>query len=258
MKKLLFIFFLFIIFNSISFSYCMAAQRCECPDGTIIQYGQTCPTQSTSRVWGSISVDPVTRAYGAAWNYPDSESAQYDAEAACIKNSKSKRCTTNSASFYYTAVAISSDNKIIRFGSSDSYNSAWDDALKKCKKAGGFECEIAMMASSSSEPDRKLWGAIAYDPVSGLRGVSWGQNTQKEAFNTAVKMCGNEGCMAIGFQNKYAAMAADSKSNLKMGYSDKELKEAENEAIKACKKAFKVKSCEIVMVGMSEENIFNK
>ena len=258
MKKLL-ILFIFIIFNSIGFSYCISAQRCQCPDGTIIQYGQSCPVETTPvRAWGSISVDPVTRELGAVWNYPDSKSANYDAEAICAKNSKSKRCTTNAASFYYTAVAISSDDKVVKFGSSDSYDSAWDKALKDCKKAGGLECEVAIMASSTSEPDRKLWGAVAYDPVSKARGVSWGQHTQKEAFNAAITVCGKEGCQAAGFQSKYAAMAGDSKNNLKMGYSNKDLKEAEDEAIKACKKSFKVKSCEIVTMGMSEENIFSK
>ena len=32
----------------------------------------------------------------------------------------------------------------------------------------------------------------------------------------------------------------------------------QKEAIKECKKAFKVKSCELVIAGMSEENYFKK
>ncbi len=259
MRRLFFLSFLFIIFNSITFSYCSAAQRCQCPDGTVVQYGQNCPVESSPpRVFGAVSVDPITREFGAVWNYSNSNSAEYDAKIICKKNSNSNRCITTWSSFYYTAVAISSDNKVVKFGTSDSYQSAWDKALKDCNKTGGIECEVAIMTSSSSAPDRKLWGAIAYDPVTGERGVSWSSHTQKEAFNAAIQACGKAECQAAGFQSKYAAMAKDSGKNLKMGYSNKNMKEAEQEALKACKKAFKVKSCEIVIEGMSEENIFQR
>ncbi len=261
MRKLLLLFVLFSVLSTINFSYCIQAQRCQCPDGTIVQYGEYCPVQERvieQRAFGGVSMDPVTREFGAVWNYSDGESAQYDAETICKENSKSKRCASTWFSYYYSAVAISSDDKVIKFGNSDSYDNAWKEAIKNCKIAGGLECEVALMASSNSEPDRKLWGALAYDPVSGMGGVSWNKHTQKEAFDAAIKVCGKEGCLAVGFQSKYAAMAQNVGSNLKAGYSNKSMEDAEKEAIKECKKAFKVKSCELVIAGMSEENYFKK
>lgn len=261
MKKFLLFVVIFSVLSTINFSYCIQAQRCQCPDGTIVQYGQNCPVQERvieQRSFGGVSIDPVTREFGAVWNYSDGESAQYDAEAICKENSKSKRCVGTWFSYYYSAVAISSDDKVVKFGNSDSYDTAWKEAIKNCNKAGGLECEVALMASSNSEPDRKLWGALAYDPVSGMGGVSWNQHTQKEAFDTAIKVCGKAECLAVGFQSKYAAMAQNVGKDLKVGFSNKSMKEAEKEAIKECKKAFKVKSCELVMSGMSEENYFKK
>ena len=256
MKKLLLFIVIFSVLSSISFSYCIEAQRCQCSDGTIVQYGQNCPVKE--RPFGGISVDPVTREFGAVWNYSSGESAQNDAEMICKESSKSKRCVSTWFSFNYYAVALSSDDKVVEFGSSDySYDTAWKEAEKKCNKAGGVKCEVVILASNSSKPDRMLWGGLAYDPISGMRGVSWSQHTEKDASYVARNMCGKE-CLVAGFQSKYAAMAQSTGNNLKMGYSNKSMKEAEKEAIKECKKAFKVKSCEIVMNGMSEEDYFRK
>ena len=57
------------------------------------------------------SIDPVSRKYGAAWNYSDGESAKYASEKICVQKSNSNRCISHWASYYYTAVAISSDDR---------------------------------------------------------------------------------------------------------------------------------------------------
>ncbi len=204
------------------------------------------------RSYGGVAVDPTTRKYGATWNYDNGDDAKYEAVRLCASSSNSNRCIGYWFSYYYTAVAISSDDKVTKFGASDSYDSAWNSALKECSKAGGNDCEVILMSSSTSEPDEKRWGALAYDPDTKDSGFSWNYYTKREAREAALKSCNSSGCLVSGFQSKYGAMAISPDNKLYFESSGKNMKDAEKQAIKGCKKEFKAKTCEIVLRGNAE------
>ncbi len=252
MKKILFFFLVFLSFNFISKANFIPLEQCY--GGGHMPVGQ-CPAPPAPRTYGGVSIDPVSREYGAAWNYSDGESAQNAAKKICTQNSNSNRCISYWASFYYTAVAISSDDKVTKFGASDSFDSAWNSAITACQKAGGNDCEVVLMASSTSKPDEKRWGSLSYDPKTGKWGKSWNHYTRREAVAASEKSCNSPGCMSLGFQNTYAAMAMSPGQELIVGFSNKNMKDAGKDAIKKCKKKFKVKTCEIVLEGMAESDI---
>ena len=204
--------------------------------------------------YGAIAIDPVTRQYGATWNYQNSSEALYSAQERCAKNSNTNRCESYWSSYAYTAVAISNDDKTVQFASSGSYDDAWKKALKKCEnlKSTLTECEIAIMTSNSAEPDEKRWGAIAYDPNTGNLGTSWSQYTRKEANWNAMEACNSKGCLVMASQKRYGAMAMSPDKGLYYGSSDKNMKDAEKNAIRDCKKEYKSKTCDIVGRGMAE------
>ena len=249
MKKLLFILSILIGFNFISMANFIPLEQCY--NGGHMPVGQ-CPAPPAPRYYGGISIDPATRKYGATWNYSNGNEAQNRALELCRKNSGSNRCISHWASYYYTAVAISSDDKVTEFASSDSYGTAWDNALKACKNAGGYDCEVVLMGSNSSEPDEKRWGSLSYNVKTGAMGISWSHYTRREAVAGSEKACGSAECASLGFQSKYAAMAISPDSRLIVGTSGKNMKDAEKDAIKKCKKNYKVKTCEITVKGMAE------
>ena len=108
------------------------------------------------------------------------------------------------------------------------------------------------MTSSTSSPDEKRWGSLSYDIKTGKWGKSWNHYTRREAIAASEKSCGTIDCRSLGFQSKYAALAMSPNGGLVLGSSGKNVKDAGKEAIKRCKKEFKVKTCEIVMDGMAE------
>ena len=69
------------------------------------------------------------------------------------------------------------------------------------------------------------------------------------------KSCGSPECASLGFQSTYAAMAMSPGKELIVGLSNKNMKDAGKDAIKRCKKEFKVKTCEIVLEGMAEGEV---
>lgn len=206
----------------------------------------------TPRYFGGVSIDPSTRKYGASWNYKNGEDARNSAKKICSESSNSDRCVSYWSSYYYTAVSISTDDQVTKFGTSDSYDSAWNAALKECQKAGGNDCEVVLMASSTSSPDEKRWGALAYNPETEKYGFSWNHYTRREANEAALKECGNSGCLVSGFQSKNGAMAVSPDGQLYFASSGKNMKDAEKEAVKGCKKKYKSKTCEIVLRGHAE------
>ena len=258
MKKLLF--FIVFLFGTLSFQ---AMANYDPGTGTY-NYGcgpgvppDVCSgggggSNTVPRVFGGVAVDPSTRTFGATWNYKNGDNAQSKAEQICAENSKSNRCIGYWSSYYYTAVAMSSDDVVTRFGSADSYDSAWNTALKACINAGGNDCEVMLMASSTSSPDEKHWGALAYDPETQNYGISWDAYTRREANEAALKECKNKSCLVLGFQAKYATFALASEERLYLGLSNKSMKDAEKDGIKGCKKDYKVKTCEIVLRGYAE------
>ena len=252
MRKLLFFFLVFLSFNFISKANFIPLEQCY--GGGHMPVGQ-CPAPPAARTYGGVSIDPVSRKYGAAWNYSDGESAKYASEKICVQKSNSNRCISHWASYYYTAVAISSDDKVTKFGSADSYDSAWKNAIAACQKAGGYECEVVLMTSSTSKPDEKRWGSLSYNIKTGKWGKSWNHYTRREAVAASEKSCGSPECASLGFQSTYAAMAMSPGKELIVGLSNKNMKDAGKDAIKRCKKEFKVKTCEIVLEGMAEGDV---
>lgn len=109
--------------------------------------------------------------------------------------------------------------------------------------------------SNSGKPDEKHWGFLSYNVNTGKAGRAWNHYTRREAVAASEKACGGPECALLGFQSKYTAMAISPDKELIVGFSGKNMKDAEKDAVKKCKKEFKVKTCEVVVKGMAESDI---
>lgn len=227
----------------------------QCWDGYIRAVG-SCPSQPVPQVWGGIAIDPSTREYGGVWNYSDGNEAMEAARINCNQRSQSERCIGFAASYYYIAVAVSTDDAVVEFDGANTIKDAEKLALKKCNKAGGNDCEVVMIGYNDKEPDVYRWGALAYNPATKDYGYSWSKYTRREAVEGALQSCGDQ-CVAYGFQERYASMAMSPDEKLIVGVGGK-LEEADSRALKLCRKTYKVDECTIVLQGNAFKNIADK
>ena len=193
-------------------------------------------------------MDPVTRGYDAVWNYTNKKEAYNTARLKC----KTVNCVTIQTGDASTVIVISDDGQTLEFASG-SYKDASNKALKNCEKIKSptATCEVAIVAYGNSEPYEKRWGAVAYDTKTGTGATSENYYTGKEAMRAALSACNTETCVTLAYQENYGAIAMSPEKGLYVGRADGSMQLAEQNAIKGCKKEYKVKTCEIVVRGTS-------
>ena len=93
------------------------------------------------RSYGAIAYSPKNGAYGFSDSWPDQKKAEETALGYCSKNGKGCKIQV----WFYDscgAVAAGSGGRKTGWGQGDSAGEAGQQALEKCKKSGGENCEI--------------------------------------------------------------------------------------------------------------------
>ncbi len=199
-------------------------------------------TVVSTTYYGGMAVDVKTRKFSSAWNYQDGESAKQEAMKSC-----GNMCVGTWASSDYMVIAISEDDKNWGYGASDKYATAWQDAINMCQKSNKV-CEVAIVGHPTSKADYVYWGALAYNTRTGAVGVGKQGIRSKDTSQAALDngKCLNNECTFFAFQENFGALAQTSAGIFYKGVSNKNLKEAEKQAVKNCKKESKEKTCEVV------------
>lgn len=154
-RLLLFIVTLFGILSAQSLANGCSAQICMCPNGGYVSYGEYCAattTQSVTRYYGGIAVDPQTGKWGSSYNYTNKKEAKTEAMSRC----GSTDCKYVGGAFNTDCIgaAYSSTDKVLAFDTatsglggkggttSERKKRAAEKALKKCEKNGGENCKL--------------------------------------------------------------------------------------------------------------------
>ena len=256
-KLLLFVIMLFGIFSVQSLadsSGCgvtIPIELCRDPSGN---YGNSGSIETgdggypVGTMYGAVYLDPVTRNYGAVWNYNTGTKAADDASGIC----KSNRCTGNWFGSSYVAISVSDDDKIVGYATGYKYSNVMKESLKKCKNEGGVNCSMAITGSTTSKPTYFYWGGLSYDRTTGDSWMISGQLKRKDAVAIVAKPC-KSSCPTFTFQEKYGALALSPNGTTALGVSEKSSKDAEKDALKNCQKQSKEKECKIVGNAKSSE-----
>lgn len=243
-KLLLLIFILFGILSVQSFAWNYGCGENIPPDvcGAAPSYNTTSAPSVT--YYGAIAIDPYTRKFYSSWNYKDGEEAR-----SAIMKDCGKSCVSTWASYNYMVIAISESNKYWGSDASDNYDNAWNGAVNACQKSGEI-CHVALVGFPESKANYIYWGGLAYNPDTGVSGKSADNTIKQQSEINALKNAGctqYTNCSFLAFQNGYAAFAKNESGQLFQSVSNKNLKDAEKNAVKACKKEGTDKKCTVVI-----------
>lgn len=213
------------------------------------QHQQYTPAVPPPVYYSAFAVDPESRKYGGAWNYTDSSSALAAAEDSCAQESHSNQCVSRWTRDRFIAVAISTDNRIVRMATSNSFPEADETAIKDCSKAGGNDCETVLVLDNTTGPVELKWGALAYDPDTQKMAAVRNHYTRVKALAAVEQSCNSKNCWTIAFQQRYAAMAVGPDKKVSYATSNISMNDAENEAQKVCHRLSNSKTCPVVVKG---------
>ena len=129
---------------------CIMTGTCSCAFGVCTDNSTgakfRAPAQPKPDVWGALAVSPSTLAWGNSWNYKTGKEAEAEALKNCRTYSKGARdCRVAvTVADVCVSMAASMAQKIYTVGGpTGAANFAADNAMLKCKRAGGRACVIA-------------------------------------------------------------------------------------------------------------------
>lgn len=196
--------------------------------------------QQCQWVAGAVAFEVSTRRFGSAWNHSDPEQALGAAASAC-----GEQCVAQSFWSDYLYVAMDDEDRA--WGLSENSDS---QAVQQCQAAGGRQCIVVLVASSTGPATYSGFSAIAYDAATGAQGKAVDLPRARDAMAAARQQCGTPQCWAYSFQGSGAAAIARSRNGQLVGAwvaSEGLLSNPSRKAKSQCKAQTGDPDCEVVV-----------